>query len=187
MLTKAAWRRRARQARTGIVPDHEGHRTGLATFLASGDRAPGWVVGYLAMPGEVDLEPLMARTELGPFAVTRTPADGVDLTVHPWPGPTEDHPYGFRQPLAGGAVVADQDVSVVLVPGLAFDRYGARLGHGKGYYDRFLARLGPDTVFIGITGGYIVAELPTGPHDVSMTHLAGGFGVAPVPLPEPIG
>lgn len=194
MLTKADWRRRARQARAGIAFDDPRHCQELARFLSSDQRPPGWVVGYRAMAGEVDLAPLFCRPELGPFAVTRTPESGDDLTVHPLDSPTERHRYGFDQPVAGAAVVPDDAIAVVLVPGLAFDRRGGRLGWGRGYYDRLLARLqardGPGqqpVVFVGVTGGYIVAELPTEPHDVTMTMLSGAFGVAPVPLPEPAG
>ena len=208
MLTKADWRRRAREARAGMAFDDPRHCQELARFLADDQRPPGWVVGYRAMPGEVDLASLFARPELGPFALTRTPEEGRQLTVHPLGSPTERHPYGFDQPVADAMVVPDTAIAVVLVPGLAFDRQGSRLGRGRGYYDRFLARLaalsrpqaatgaaaaaagaassGP-VVFVGVTGGYIVAELPTEPHDVPMTLLAGAFGVAPVPLPEPAG
>ena len=186
MLTKADWRRRAIQARSRISADNAWHCDGLARFLESEDRATGWVVGYRAMAAEIDLSSLFARPELGPFALTRTPDSGADLTVHPLDSPSERHRYGFEQPVAGAPQLADSDVAVVLVPGLAFDRLGGRLGRGKGYYDRLLARLLPTTVLIGITGGYIVAELPTDGHDVAMTHLSGEFGVAPVPLDEPV-
>ncbi|MCP5032019.1 MAG: hypothetical protein GY939_09470 [Actinomycetia bacterium] len=186
MLTKADWRQRAKQARVGITLDPVRHCEGLARFLASDAVGEGWVLGYQAMTGEADLSPLFAMPGLGPFAVTRTPDDGVDLTVHPLDSPSELHPYGFRQPVADAAIVADAEIAAVLVPGLAFDRLGGRLGRGKGYYDRLLGRLGPGSVLIGITGGYIVAELPTEAHDVVMTHLSGDFGVVPVPLDEPL-
>jgi 5-formyltetrahydrofolate cyclo-ligase len=189
MSSKADWRRRATRARAALAVDSRRHCEGLAQFLASGRASgairPGWVVGYLAMPGEVDLSTLFEAEHLGPFAVTRTPDDGQDLTVHPLDSRRERHPYGFEQPVAGAPVVPGDEIAVVLVPGLAFDRLGGRLGRGKGYYDRFLAGL-DGTLFVGITGGYIVAELPTEDHDVVMTHLAGEFGVACSPLPEPL-
>lgn len=185
MLTKSDWRRRATQARTGITVDSARHCEGLAAFLASEVVPAGWVLGYRALPGEVDLAPLFARSELGPFALTRTPDDGLDLSLHPLDSPQEQHRYGYAQPGADAPVVADSEIAAVLVPGLAFDRLGGRLGRGKGYYDRLLSRLGPDVVRVGVTAGYIVAELPTEAHDVAMTHLGGVFGVLPVPLTEP--
>ena len=186
MLTKADWRRRAIQARSGISANSVCHCEGLAQFLESVERPEGWVLGYRAMATEIDLSTLFARPRLGPFALTRTPDFGADLTVHPVDSPNERHRYGFEQPVVDAPQVADRDIAVVLVPGLAFDRLGGRLGRGRGYYDRLLARLLPDTVLVGVTGGYIVAELPTDGHDIAMTHLSGGFGVAPVPLDEPV-
>ncbi len=190
MTTKAEWRARARRARPALPMDDPRHVEGLARFLAGPGREPGWVVGYRAMAGEVALERLFLRADLGPFALVRTPGGGgLELTVHPAGSATERHRYGFDQPAAGSPLVPDAEIAVVLVPGLAFDRGGARLGHGKGYYDRFLSRLAAigRARFVGVTGGYVVAELPTEPHDVVMTHLAGTFGVVPVPLPEPAG
>lgn len=186
MLTKADWRRRATQARAAITIDSKHHCEGLARFLLSGSVQPGWIIGYQAMRGEVDLNPLFTRPDIGPFGVTRTPDDGSALTVHPLDSPMERHRFGFDQPVAEAPVIDADRVAAVLVPGLAFDRMGGRLGRGKGYYDRLLARLKPDTVLVGITGGYIVAELPIDAHDIAMTHLAGEFGVAPVPLDEPV-
>ena len=59
----------------------------------------------------------------------------------------------------------------VIVPGLAFDRRGHRLGRGAGVYDRFLATLAPHTLRIGvIPDAQLVDALPTEPHDVPM-HL----------------
>jgi len=46
--------------------------------------------------------------------------------------------------------VLPEQIDVVLVPGLAFDHFGNRLGHGKGYYDRFLRRLPTDVLTIGL-------------------------------------
>jgi 5-formyltetrahydrofolate cyclo-ligase len=186
MLTKAEWRHRAKQARIGIDVDPQRHGEGLARFLTSDAVGEGWVLGYQAIAGEVDLSALYARPGLGPFALTRTPMEGHDLTLHPLDSPSEVHPYGFDQPVAEAEVVADTEIAVVLVPGLAFDRLGSRLGRGKGYYDRLLGRFGPQVAVVGVTGNYIVAELPTDDHDVAMTHLCGDFGVLPVPLDEPL-
>lgn len=183
--TKAEWRERARAARRGLRIDHGAHCEALATFLSAGP--PGWVVAYHPLAGEVDLGSLLADDELGPFGVTRTPSAG-PLTVHPVGGEVERHPYGFVQPVAGAPHVPDAAIAAVLVPGLAFDRLGTRLGRGAGHYDRFLARFDRSHVaFVGVTGGYVVAELPAEPHDVAMTHLCGPFGVLPVPLDEPEG
>ncbi len=59
-----------------------------------------------------------------------------------------------------------RDLDVVLVPGIAFDRRGHRLGHGHGYFDRFLARVPTTTPTIGLAFRFQLLErLPTASHD----------------------
>lgn len=58
-----------------------------------------------------------------------------------------------------------QEVSVVLVPGMAFDRRGGRLGRGKGFYDKFLAQApGVETIGCGFAHQEVEA-VPREPHD----------------------
>jgi 5-formyltetrahydrofolate cyclo-ligase len=171
---KASARRRAREARSKIRIDHERYNETLARFLDANVPRGLYVVVYEAMGDEVDLEPLIAadgQPRLR-YALTRTPSEGHTLTVHPWGEPQERHPYGYRQPRSDSRQVADVDIGAVLVPGLAFDAYGRRLGRGKGYFDRFLARLDPTCLRIGITGDYRSDEVPVDAHDIPMTHLA---------------
>ena len=62
--------------------------------------------------------------------------------------------------------VLPKQIDVVLVPGLAFDCSGNRLGRGKGYYDRFLRRLPADTLTIGLAfDGMIRDSIPHGEND----------------------
>ena len=56
-----------------------------------------------------------------------------------------------------------EQIAVVLVPGLAFDRLGNRLGRGKGYYDRFLRRLPDNVLTVGLTFDEMMREQI--PHD----------------------
>ncbi|MCU0387489.1 MAG: 5-formyltetrahydrofolate cyclo-ligase [Chitinophagaceae bacterium] len=62
----------------------------------------------------------------------------------------EEAPFGLIQPKSGN-LVEPADIDVVLVPLLAFDIHGNRLGYGKGYYDRFLATCREDVMKVGLS------------------------------------
>ncbi len=69
---------------------------------------------------------------------------------------------GVYEPLQT-AVVLPSEIGVVLAPGVAFDVENKRMGHGKGYYDRFLPQLSADVTVIGV--GYKRQVLPQIPAD----------------------
>jgi 5,10-methenyltetrahydrofolate synthetase len=59
----------------------------------------------------------------------------------------------------------------VLVPALAVDRGGVRLGRGRGFYDRSLCGRDPQASLVAIVrDSELLDEIPAGPHDVPMTH-----------------
>lgn len=181
-MDKAGWRRRARESVPPDRVDPAPFVEALARFLLTA--GPGWIVTYRALAHEVDISGLEDRPGVGPFALTRTPATGSDLTVHPVGGAVERHRWGFEQPTAAPPPVPLGLVAVVLVPGLAFDRRGNRLGHGGGFYDRLLAKLPATTWRVGVTPSEMVVDrLPVEGHDVAMTHLATEAGVVRCPDP----
>ncbi len=59
------------------------------------------------------------------------------------------HPYGVMEPNRNCPLVPLESLQLVIVPGIAFDRNGYRLGYGKGFYDRFLAEV-PHAAAIGL-------------------------------------
>ena len=74
-------------------------------------------------------------------------------------------PYGPAEPARRQPVEPGQ-VDVVIVPGLAFDRLGRRLGYGAGFYDRWLRRVRPDTMRVGIGFSFqVVDRVPAGGSD----------------------
>ena len=63
-------------------------------------------------------------------------------------------------------------LDVVIVPGLAFTPDGRRLGQGGGHFDRFLLRLRPDCVTVGVCfREQLLEQLPTAAHDVHVDHV----------------
>lgn len=74
--------------------------------------------------------------------------------------------HGIRVP-RGGRAVSPSLIDLVIVPGIAFDVQGNRLGRGGGHYDRFLAKLRPEAVKVAIAfDAQIVDQVPTHTHDV---------------------
>ncbi|MBD2767005.1 5-formyltetrahydrofolate cyclo-ligase [Hymenobacter sp. BT664] len=64
--------------------------------------------------------------------------------------PLHENRWGIPEPLATAAEISPAVLSAVLVPLLAVDEVGHRVGYGGGFYDRFLAQCGPNTQFIGL-------------------------------------
>ena len=58
--------------------------------------------------------------------------------------------FGFSQPV-NGIEVSPEDIDLVIVPLLAFDEKGYRVGYGKGYYDRFLKKCRKDVIKVGFS------------------------------------
>jgi 5-formyltetrahydrofolate cyclo-ligase len=81
-------------------------------------------------------------------------------------------PYGIYQPKAHFEVFHPRSIDLAVVPGVAFDRKGNRLGRGKGYYDKFLTRLRPGVHTVGLAFKFqVVRKLPTLSHDKPVTKL----------------
>ena len=76
--------------------------------------------------------------------------------------------FGIYQPKEGHVrEVPLEDINLVIVPGVAFDRNNVRLGRGHGYYDRFLSGIPNETKAIGLAFDFQVVEnLPKDSHDI---------------------
>lgn len=166
-------------------------------------RAPGFeeasvVLAYLAIPGtpEVDPSSLVARAvaagkrvclprigwedgSMEAWEVTTVIGSGTDQGV-----PVEVRQHGVPEP-AEGSPVSPGEIDLVIVPGLAFDAAGGRLGRGGGFYDRFLARVAdradsrnapPRKPAAGVIGlcldEQVVDEIPMGPADHGVDAIA---------------
>ncbi len=69
-------------------------------------------------------------------------------------------------------LIPREDLDVIIVPGLAFDKNGARIGHGGGYYDRLLKTLSPHTKTIGLAFNFQILErLPVSSHDIPVSRV----------------
>lgn len=85
------------------------------------------------------------------------------------PAELEDAGYGFAEPSKDAPVAASGDLDLVIVPALAVDPTGHRIGYGAGYYDRTLPKYAPPAVAIAVAYDYqLVAEVPATPGDVQV-------------------
>ena len=164
---KTALRQRVRLLR-GVLA------AGAVRLLAGGliDRLPAGAVvaGYWPLADELDVRPAMAALLRAGF-VLALPVVGQanhPLLFRRWrPGVSlVEGPHGTSQP---GESAPEVRPGCLLVPLLAFDRHGGRLGYGGGYYDRTLEALrhsGPPPLVVGIAyAAQEVSSVPMEPHD----------------------
>jgi len=121
------------------------------------------VLTYLAFRNELDLSPLVRDLPRIRWAVPRIVDE--HLVAHRYdPRRLVRHHYGLLEPDPLLPVVSPDAIDVVLVPGVAFDTKGGRLGLGGGFYDRFLVTT--PAVRVGATyDSCLVDALPCQAHD----------------------
>ncbi len=126
---------------------------------------------YIAIKNEVDTKTVIqnALREGKQVGAPVTRADGV-MDFQAIAGPSDLRPvhHGLREPVPNPKMILPPHTfDLVLVPGIAFDRRGHRIGSGGGYYDRFLART--KAVRIGLSYAFqIIDRVPAEPRDVKM-------------------
>jgi 5-formyltetrahydrofolate cyclo-ligase len=171
--SKAVWREWARRRRTQLPPpDSAAICAALLEFLAV--RGITSVLAYHALPGEPDLSALEQHLRLLTTRAVFRPEPR--LSLHPWESASEISRFGARQPPRGTPEVGREGIGAVLLPGLAFDHGGWRLGYGGGFYDRLLADW--KVLTIGVTPEALwLPKLPHEDHDLPVDFVATELGV----------
>lgn len=176
---KKELRERVRRMLAGMTPEDIAAKSARATELLV--HTPEFartevIMVYLSLPGELDTTALVLRSWQDHKRVVAPRVSWEQRRMMP----TElrsltsdviEHAAGLREPISGIPIPVDI-IDMVIVPGLAFDEKGDRLGRGRGFYDRFLAH--PE--FTGITCGLafeeqLLLEVPAGPLDRPMSML----------------
>jgi 5-formyltetrahydrofolate cyclo-ligase len=174
-LDKEDLRQRMRARRRGIDPRARARR---AALLAEAVRAnPAYagaacVMAFVGVRDEPDTTPMLTAVlaDGKRLALPRTgrgEMHAVEVTASTALEPSQ---FGIPEPPAGLPVLEPAVVGVVIVPGLAFDRDGYRVGYGGGFYDRYLALLPVGTPTIGVCfAEQMVDRVPREPFDLPVT------------------
>jgi 5-formyltetrahydrofolate cyclo-ligase len=132
---------------------------------------PGLVLGFAPMRREPDWTAAIGAG----WQAALPRVEGDKLIFHRVESFAELAPgaHGAREPAADGATrVSPADATAVLVPGVAFDRAGGRLGRGGGFYDRLLGHPHFAARRIAVCFAcQIVARVPVEPHDIEVDEI----------------
>ena len=181
MVEKATIRSSYGAVRKGVTPDDlaragEDAAGKLASFLDS-HQSIRTVACYLACGSEMPTAPAIRLMRERSIAVALPSWDGSQYRFVAFDGETPliSGPHGIPQPSAG-MVLDAATIDLFLVPGLAFDLSGGRVGYGGGWYDRLLARRRPDSIALGFCLAVQIApsQLPREPHDIILDGVIAG-------------
>ena len=174
-------RRQLRKARLDFAsgPRREAERAICQHLLELPEvHAARRITAYAAAKGEVDLSSaLSALTERGNhLSLPRVRGDEMEFVDWRAGQARTPGPFGIREP-SGEEVHPFSEHDVALVPLVAFDRHGNRLGQGGGFYDRAIAAAQPRPFLIGIA--YQLQEVPvvpTAPWDMPLDAVVTELG-----------
>ena len=138
------------------------------------DHCPQHYMSYVNIGKEVNTRNIIERLLLDekkvsvPICVTET-TELIASQIYDMAELTSSQ-FGLLEPKADFIrKLNPKEIEVVLVPGLAFDRRGNRLGYGKGYYDGFLIKLSPNALKIGLAYNFqLMDEVPIDNHDIPL-------------------
>jgi len=133
------------------------------------------VMFYIAFGKEVDTTEMLKEAKKLGKIVTVPVCKNNKVTIRPCilddNAKFKKGPYGICEP-STKRFISLKELDLVVVPGVAFDKKGNRLGRGKGCYDRFLNRLPKETPSIGLAFDFqILPSIPAKAHDVSVNKV----------------
>jgi 5-formyltetrahydrofolate cyclo-ligase len=172
METKAALRQTVRARLSLLTPAHRAAASAQTCLFL--EKQSVWpqaksVLCYAPMPGELDIWRLVGtalaagKTVCLPRFDSKTKQYAAALIQDP-ARDIEIGRFNIREPAGHCASIGLERLDLVLVPGIAFDLAGRRLGRGKGFYDRLLVQVRGKTCGVAFDE-QIVAKVPVEPHD----------------------
>ena len=147
--------------------------TNRVLALASWQEA-GTLLLYYPLADEVDIRPLIKEAYESGKKVLLPVVKGEELELRLYQGESSlrEGAFGIMEP--AGPLFPEEnysEIQLAIIPGMAFDRVGHRLGRGKGYYDRLLPKL-PSTELKGICFPFqLVDHVPADIHDIAVNEV----------------
>jgi 5-formyltetrahydrofolate cyclo-ligase len=173
--TKRLLRDALRSSRRRLAADWLARRSAdvCARILASDAFAAARrLVGYAPMPGEVDPGSVLDAAHARGVPVYLPRLEGDALRFLAPDGPLVPGRHGVLEPASGTPLGGTDPATMFLVPGVAFDLTGTRLGRGGGHYDRALPAC-PGATTVGVAFEFqIIPRLPRDAWDVSVWAVA---------------
>ena len=149
-------------------------------FLSSEEYASASVLMlYMPLGNEMDTSIVISQAlnDEKKVVLPVTDVENVDIIPYYITDVTnfKDGAYAIREP-QNGTLAKPDEIDTVIVPGIAFDYHGGRIGFGKGYYDRFLSK------FKGTKVGFcydfqLTDNAYSEPHDVMMDYVVTNDGI----------
>lgn len=132
------------------------------------------ILVYAALPGEVNTDTLLQSEGK---RIVLPVVEGDHLILREYDKDNLNSGYmGIAEPSEKAKAVCADEIELAIIPGVAFDKDGHRLGRGKGYYDKLLPQLKCPTIGLAFSW-QMIGLVPTEQHDVTLTEI-----ISPLPL-----
>lgn len=160
-MDQAAWQSASRQAQQRLMS--------LEIFAQA-----GCIALYAPIRNEVDTRLLFEEALRLGKRVLYPKVCGDEMRFHEVTATDdlEQGSFGIPEPCVAGAGYMPDEADLIVVPGVAFDLNGHRIGFGKGYYDRCLFGLRKQPVLVGLCHDFqLLEQIPSEGHDIRMQYL----------------
>lgn len=182
-MDKIELRKQLKKLRGSLSPEYISHCSNrIADYILKSEeyKRAGSIMGYLAFGNEISVDYILSQALADnkkvyvPLVLSATEMKAARIES------MQDFiydRYGIRSVAEPVESIMPELLDLILVPAVAFDRQGNRMGMGAGYYDRFLARV-PRKITCGITCTALLQEkLPYDVNDVPVAALADENGI----------
>ena len=181
-FSKASLRDSARRTRSALTPAQIAEMSGrICIHLLPMVKDSDPLMVYVSKPLEVDTHSLLGHlleNDRGVVVpIIEKESKTLRLSRIKDPNHLVESTFQVREPIGNEIPARPEDVKAVIIPMLAYDRRGHRLGYGAGYYDRFLSAY-PHLLRIGLAFScQQVTEVPSDAHDIRMDLIITENGI----------